>query len=263
MMVVKAGIIRRRTGSATVVEINRHAAEWWLNFDFVSSHALALVSSVSEKVNQKITDFDYSQSLIQQVFENPIGIPYLETPWLQEVLTDYHQASRHSLTIQDLISALSLSRPGVSQSLGKYLDRLSRTSASEKSPLLSETFGLILYQEQVLEVATKMAAFTGPDAEALRRAISKERQPHKITALKNKFITGSVKNGHGQADAQKYFDMISHFAEYGFLRGHALALINNICLPAAYLKFNYPDAFFSTLLEQGTSFYCWSRQQKI
>ena len=107
-----------------------------------------------------------------------------------------------------------------------------------------------------------MAAFTGPDAEALRRAISKERQPHKITALKNKFITGSVKNGHGQADAQKYFDMISHFAEYGFLRGHALALINNICLPAAYLKFNYPDAFSLPSWSRGLVFIAGAANKK-
>ena len=76
----QSGIIRRRTGSATVVEINRHAAEWWLNFDFVSSHALALVSSVSEKVNQKITDFDYSQSLIQQVLKIRLAFPIWKHP---------------------------------------------------------------------------------------------------------------------------------------------------------------------------------------
>jgi DNA polymerase III subunit alpha len=265
----QAGFMIRKTEKGTILVIDKSQAEYVINFDYVSSNALRLIARVCEKVGIDRDKIKFPNGLIEDVFMHPEGIPFLETPWLKQVLWDYYQAAKKAkkvLTPADIISAISLSRPGARQSLGEYLYKLAKSGVLIKpkaDDFLAETFGLIIYQEQVLEIAKDIAGFSGEDAEELRRAMTKERTPEQFEALRHKFLHGSISNGYREIEAERLFTMIAEFAKYGFLKGHAISLVNNICLIAAYLKLNYPDEFFKQVSKQRTNVYFYLRQPEI
>lgn len=154
-------------------------------------------------------------------------------------------------TFEDIFAAIALFRPGPAVNIDSYIRR---KHGSEKidyidpslENILKPTYGIIIYQEQIMQIASTMAGYTLGEADILRRAMSKK----KMDVLKNeedKFINGAINKGYTREVAKKVFDLILNFANYGFNRAHSVAY-SIIAYKMAYLKAKYPKYFFSNLL---------------
>ncbi|NLB48777.1 MAG: DNA polymerase III subunit alpha, partial [Erysipelotrichia bacterium] len=158
----------------------------------------------------------------------------------------------------DIIALLALYRPGPMDSIPSYGRR---KEGKEKityddpilQPILSSTYGIIVYQEQVNEIACVMAGFSMAEADLFRRAISK-KDAESFAANEQLFIKGAIKNGHSEKVARKVFADIKKFADYGFNKSHP-AVYAVITCRTAYLKAHYPLYFYAAILQtaSGTS----------
>jgi DNA polymerase-3 subunit alpha len=113
-------------------------------------------------------------------------------------------------------------------------------------PILRETYGVMIYQEQVMMAARELAGFTMSEADILRAAMGKKDKP-KMARLRTKFVTGAVERGISSSTSEALFDGIAKFAEYGFNRAHSAAY-GVIAYQTAYLKANYPLEYMTSLL---------------
>ncbi|HBK69849.1 MAG TPA: DNA polymerase III subunit alpha [Firmicutes bacterium] len=154
---------------------------------------------------------------------------------------------------EDLIAAVALFRPGPlgSGMTDDFIDckhgrKPIKYLHSILEPILKETYGVILYQEQVMRIATDMAGFTLAEADLMRRAIGKKK-PEILAAQREKFITGSVNNGINKTVAEEVFTLIDYFSGYGFNKSHS-ACYAFISYQTAYLKAYYPLEFMAALL---------------
>lgn len=181
-----------------------------------------------------------------------IGVFQVESPGQRNLLGRL-QPRRFS----DLVAEISLFRPGPVE--GNMVDSyVFRRNGEEKvdiphpdlAPILSETYGIILFQEQVLRVAHVFAGLSYGDADAFRRAMTKDRNSKKMDQLKGKFMEGALKKGHHMELIEKVFEQIAAFASYGFCKAHA-ASFAHITYQSAYLKAHHPQAFYIGLLNAG------------
>ena len=115
--------------------------------------------------------------------------------------------------------------------------------------ILAPTYGVIVYQEQILQIANKVAGFSLGQADLFRRAISKKKEDQ-ILALKDSFIKGCIDNGYSKKDAQTIYDYIYKFADYGYNRSHSL-VYSIVACQMAYLKAHYPTDFYASILKLG------------
>lgn len=152
----------------------------------------------------------------------------------------------------DIIAMVSLYRPGPMQFISVYIDgKHGKKKVSYLHPsleaVLKETYGIAIYQEQILEIAKQFAGFSLGEADLLRRAIGK-KIAKELAAQREKFIEGAVKQGNQKKLAEKIFDeVIEPFAGYGFNKSHA-ACYALISYQTAYLKAHFPAEFMSALL---------------
>ena len=155
---------------------------------------------------------------------------------------------------KDLVMTLAINRPGPMTQIPLYLDRKNNGKRIEYiiddlKPILEETYGIMIYQEQVMEVFRKLAGYSFSEADLIRRAISKKKIDI-IESSKQKFIESSVKNGYDKVKIEKVYDMIVEFADYGFNKSHSIAY-SYIAYQMAYLKANYPLYFYLVSLGYG------------
>ncbi|MBI3322730.1 MAG: DNA polymerase III subunit alpha [Candidatus Omnitrophica bacterium] len=154
---------------------------------------------------------------------------------------------------QDLIALVALFRPGPLGS-GMVDDFIQRRHGKLRvaydhpllEPILKDTYGVYVYQEQVMRIAHEMAGFTLAEADGLRKAMGK-KTPEVMAQVREKFINGCLRNGVSRAVAQKIFDKIEYFAGYAFNRSHSAAYAL-IAYRTAYLKANHPVEFMTALL---------------
>lgn len=154
-------------------------------------------------------------------------------------------------TFEDIFAAIALFRPGPASNIDTYINRkhgLEKIDYIDSSleEILSSTYGIIIYQEQIMQIAKKMAGYSLGEADILRRAMSKK----KLDVLKDeesKFINGCISNGYNKDISKKVYDLILKFANYGFNRAHSVAY-SIIAYKMAYLKAKYPKYFFANLL---------------
>ena len=154
-------------------------------------------------------------------------------------------------TFEDIFAAIALFRPGPAENIDTYIRRKNGLEKIQYldpclEKILSNTYGIIIYQEQIIQVANIYAGYTLGEADVLRRAMSKK----KVDLLKSeeeKFIRKSIEKGHDELTAKKIFDLILKFAGYGFNRSHSVAY-SLIAYKMAYLKVHYKNEFFSNLL---------------
>ena len=154
---------------------------------------------------------------------------------------------------KDLIPTVALYRPGPLGS-GMVEDFIERRRGKRKitylhsslEPILKETYGVILYQEQVMQIVQALAGFTLGQADILRRAMGKKKAEI-LMAQKANFITGCVNNGIDKSLAEKIFDLLRHFADYGFNKSHSAAYAL-LAWQTAYLKANYPVEFMAAMM---------------
>lgn len=174
------------------------------------------------------------------------GVFQLESAGMKRYIKELRPTS-----VDDIAVMVALYRPGPMQFIDSFIARKNGRERIEyphemTKNALEVTYGIPVYQEQVMQISKDMAGFTGGEADKLRKAMGK-----KIAALmaemKVKFIKGSVKNGVSEADAEKVFSMLEDFAAYGFNKSHAVCYAM-IAYQTAYLKANFPQCFMAALL---------------
>ncbi len=153
---------------------------------------------------------------------------------------------------EDIVALLALYRPGPMDQISHYAKRkqgLEKITYIDDclKPILTSTYGIIVYQEQVMQIAQVMAGFSLGEADSFRSAISKKIR-EKMESLHDSFIEGALKNGHSKENASKVFDAIASFADYGFAKSHAVAYAM-VATKMAYLKKHYPLYFYSVILD--------------
>ena len=185
-----------------------------------------------------------------------LGVFQLESPGQRE-LQGRLQPERYF----DIVCAVALFRPGPVE--GGMVDPFIRRRWNQEpvtyphpslEPILKDTFGMILFQEQVLEVAATIAGLTHGEADQLRRAMTHNRSDEEMAKIEGSFISSAVTRGTDREIAERVFATIRGFAAYGFCRAHAAAFAL-IAYQSAYLKAHYPAEFFAGVLTHMPGFY--------
>ena len=159
----------------------------------------------------------------------------------------------HPSVFSDISALVALYRPGPMQS-GMLDSFVKRKNGQEKitfehkllEPILSETYGTMIYQEQIMETAKRLSGFTPGEADTLRKAMGKKKIDI-MEKFRTKFIAGGEKNGISEKLTRKLFDQMAKFAEYGFNKSHSVAYAL-VAYQTAYLKANYPIEFMCSAL---------------
>jgi DNA polymerase-3 subunit alpha len=180
------------------------------------------------------------------------GIFQFESHGMRDILRRY-QPTR----LEDLTALNALYRPGPIQG-GMIDDFIARKHGKKKvtydlpelQEILAETWGVILYQEQVMQIANRLAGFSLGDADLLRRAMGKKKH-EEMAAQREKFITGCLARKVPQKKAEKLFDLMAEFAGYGFNKSHSCAYAL-LAYQTAYLKTHYPVEFMAAMLTSET-----------
>lgn len=178
------------------------------------------------------------------------GIFQLESTGVRRVLKEMKPSA-----FEDIISVIALYRPGPMEFIPKYIQGkhgLTEVSYPHPSlePILSDTYGIIVYQEQIMQIASSMAGFSLGESDLLRRAVSKKKREI-LDEEREHFVAGSLKQGYSADDANRVYDMIVRFADYGFNRAHAAAY-GVLAFQTAYLKAHYPVPFMASMLASVT-----------
>ena len=174
------------------------------------------------------------------------GVFQVESPGMRRVLTEMKPTA-----FEHIIATISLYRPGPMEYIPNYIRRMHGEEEMEVKhpalkPILAETYGIIVYQEQIIQILNQLADYTPGDADLVRQAISK-KDAAKIEHHKALFIGGCGKNGISASEAQAIYADIEFFARYGFNKAHA-ADYAVITVQTAYLKAKYPVEYMAALL---------------
>jgi len=153
--------------------------------------------------------------------------------------------------LEDLIALNAMFRPGPIQNLQEFIGRKhGRLPITylvlQLEPILKETYGIIVYQEQVMQIANQLAGFTLSEADTLRKAMGKKKKDL-MEQYEKRFVEGCVQNGMSMDKARPLYDLVARFAEYGFNKSHATAY-SLIAYRTAYLKTHFPAEFMAALL---------------
>lgn len=224
-----------------------------LKMDFLGLRNLSLLATILAAVQAKLPDFTLDQINLEDEMTLKLfqagqtnGIFQFESNGIKQVLRELKPDSF------EMVAAVNaLYRPGPMENIKHFIARKHGEEPIEYpdkilEPILAPTFGIIVYQEQVMRVASTLAGFTLAEADMLRRAISK-KDANKISVLRQKFIDGAIQLGHQTVIATKVYDYIEAFADYGFNRSHAVAY-SKMAFQLAYFKVHYPSEFYMALI---------------
>ncbi len=229
-----------------------------IKFDFLGLKTLTVINNTQKLVRKKdkkfnIEEIDFDD---QKVFDllssgKTVGLFQIESAGMREALL--HMKPNH---IEDIIALVALYRPGPMSNIPTYNDcKHGKQQPDYLHPLLEEilkpTYGVIIYQEQVMQIAQKLSGFTAGQADLLRRAMGKKKRAE-LEKQKQGFIAGAVKNGIAKDVAAGIFLKIEPFAEYGFNKSHAAAYAI-ISYQTAYLKTYYPKEFIAASMTMDIS----------
>jgi DNA polymerase-3 subunit alpha len=227
-----------------------------IKFDFLGLKTLTLIESAVRRVRQgKILSLDLSGLSLddRKTYEmlgrgDTVGIFQMESGGMRKLLTDLRPNC-----FEDLIAVLALYRPGPLDS-GMVDQFIKRKRGKEPirylhaalEPVLKETYGVIVYQEQVMKIAQELAGYTLGDADNLRRAMGKKKV-EEMAVERVRFLDGGSKQGMKAELAGEIFDQMETFAAYGFNKSHSAAYAL-VSFQTAYLKAHYPHEFMAALL---------------
>ena len=256
--VVEVAPLMKMDEDEVVVQYDMKACEavGLIKFDFLGLKTLTIINNTLKLIKEaegKEIDLNSIPLDDPKVFEllssgETDGVFQLESEGMKDLLrrlkpTDFN----------DLIAVLALYRPGPLG--GGLVDRYIETKHGRRAPdyihpllepILKETYGVIVYQEQVMEIARALAGYTLGEADLLRRAIGK-KEKELMQNLKSDFIERSKSRGIAEEIAEKVFDLIEKFADYGFNKSHAAAYAL-LSYQTAYLKAHYPLYFLASIL---------------
>ena len=231
----------------------------FLKMDFLALKNLTMLDYICKDIeqNQKIKivlnemplDDQNTYRLISKA--DTFGVFQLESYGMRHLLRQMKP-----YCFDDIVAAIALFRPGPMENIPTYLKRRSHQEKvvyplKELEPILKSTYGIMVYQEQMMQVAQKMAGFSLAKADILRKATSK-KETELMHSMKEEFIAGCLKNGFSQEKAEEVFGLIEKFADYGFNKSHSVAYAY-VAYQLAYLKANYPLYFFASILSNELS----------
>jgi len=230
-----------------------------VKFDFLGLKTLTIIDWAEKIVNESDPDANFDIHEIpmrdEKTFEllrstQTAAVFQLESSGMRDLIKRMRPDR-----FDDLVALVALFRPGPLQS-GMVDDFITRRHAVNKAdidylhpdlkPLLEETYGVILYQEQVMQIAQLLAGYTLGSADLLRRAMGKKK-PEEMAKQREIFITGATERGVAQATATRIFDLMEKFAAYGFNKSHSAAYAV-LAYQTAYLKAHHPAAFMAAVM---------------
>ena len=216
------------------------------NLDIISTCLRLLKEHRGLEINIDDLPFDDAKTYELISIGDTHGVFQLEGPGMRRMLMDMRPQS-----FADVSAAVALFRPGPMVNIPAFVARKQGREPIEYmherlEPILRETYGVMIYQEQVMMAARELAGFTMSEADILRAAMGKKDKP-KMAKQRTKFIDGAVERGISKTTAEALFDGIAKFAEYGFNRAHSAAY-GVIAYQTAYLKANYPLEYMTALL---------------
>jgi DNA polymerase-3 subunit alpha len=235
-----------------------------VKIDLLGISALTVAADCVTLIRQRVPDFRLEKIPLDDVATSKtlssaqtIGCFQIESGGMRFTL---RELAAHS--IDDLIVTLALYRPGPLK--GGLKDAFVRRHVGQEpteylhpalEPMLRETYGVVLYQEQVLRIAHEVAGFTLGEADLLRRAMSKFRSAHEMDRLRAGFIAGAQRvSGLDAPTAEKLWDLLAAFAGYGFPKAHAAGYAA-LAYRLAYLKTHYPAEFLAARLAVWGGYY--------
>ncbi len=224
-----------------------------LKFDFLALRYLTILNDAELQIRERDPSFELSKVALddKKTYDlisagNTSGVFQLESAGMRSMLAELKPSS-----IDDILAAIALYRPGPMDSIPRFIEcRRDPSRISYPSPLLepvlSSTFGCTVYQEQVMSVFRILAGYTYGHADIVRRAMSKKKASV-LEAERESFVSGAVENGMTQEGANALFDDMGSFANYAFNKSHAAAYAL-ISYRTAYLKAHFPKEYFAAML---------------
>ncbi|MBR2565595.1 MAG: DNA polymerase III subunit alpha [Paenibacillus sp.] len=224
-----------------------------LKMDFLGLRTLSIIERCLHWIGERaeVPDFTRISDDDPTTYEmlgrgDTMGVFQLESAGMRRVLKEMKPS-----VFEDIISVLALYRPGPMEFISKYVQgKHGQIEVDyphhDLEPILKDTYGIIVYQEQIMQIASRMAGFSLGEADLLRRAVSKKKR-EVLDLERGHFVQGSLKQGYSEAEADLVYDMIVKFANYGFPRAHAAAY-GVLAFQTAYLKAHYPVQFMASML---------------
>lgn len=221
-----------------------------VKFDFLGLKTLTVIAKAEELLKKRGIELDtqnieFEDKASYEMLSrgDSVGVFQLEGAGMRDLLRKMKPDRIH-----DLIALVALYRPGPMDSIPKYIAVKNGKEQPEYlhpslEPILKETFGVMTYQEDVMNIARELGGYTLGGADLLRRAMGK-KIASEMAVHEGKFIEGAVKNGVPKGVAAQIFEQAAKFAGYGFNKGHAAAYAQ-VAFQTAYLKANYPVEFLA------------------
>ncbi|MBS4208781.1 DNA polymerase III subunit alpha [Bacillus sp. FJAT-50079] len=225
-----------------------------LKMDFLGLRNLSLLERIvksieintGEKIDLKALPLSDEATFSLLKRGDTTGIFQLESEGMRKVLRELKPTE-----FEDIVAVNALYRPGPMEQIPDYIARKHGQKSihyphPDLKPVLEGTYGVIVYQEQIMQIASVMAGFSLGEADLLRRAVSKKKRDV-LDREKTHFVSGALQKGYSEEIANEIYNLILRFANYGFNRSHAVAY-SMISWQLAYLKATYPHAFTAALL---------------
>lgn len=246
---------RKGDDSEVVTQFELSAVEklGLLKMDFLGLRNLSVIERTLELLREQgiQVDVDGGQFDDEKTFEmlregKTIGVFQLEGGQMRSLLRGLKPTS-----LADIAAVIALYRPGPMANIPHYVNRKHGREPvtylhDDLEPILSDTYGVLVYQESVLEIASRIAGFDMPSADNFRKAVGK-KIPELVQEQKVRFIEGCISNGYERRFAEDLFALIEPFADYGFNKAHAYGYAY-ISYQTAFLKASYPAEYMAALL---------------
>lgn len=224
-----------------------------IKMDFLGLKNLTTIDEIVQMIHKHNPDFNIlsiplNDAKTYRLFAqaDTIGVFQFESDGMRNLLRKMKPNC-----FEDIIAALALFRPGPKDQINTYLEGRKNPASvvypsKELEPILKETYGVTIYQEQVMLMAQIAAKFSLVKADILRKAISKKNE-EELAGLRQEYVRGCKENGYSDETASLLFDLAEKFAGYGFNKSHAVAY-GLVAYQLAYLKANYPLEFYTSIL---------------
>ena len=226
-----------------------------LKMDFLAIKNLTTISDILNDIPEKINlnNIDLNDEAVYKMFSEAKtdGIFQFESLGMKNLLLKIKPTN-----FKDIIVSLALIRPGANAEIDSYAKRKNGKEEityidGSLSDILKDTYGIIVYQEQIMQILRLVASYSFSEADLIRRAISKKNEQI-ILSEKSNFIERAIKNGYTKEKSTEIFDLIIKFAEYGFNKSHSVGYAL-IAYQMMYLKCHYMPYFYKTLLNDNLS----------
>ncbi|MGL4343140.1 MAG: DNA polymerase III subunit alpha [Metamycoplasmataceae bacterium] len=231
-----------------------HLESWGLlKIDLLGLRTLTIIQDIVSEIKKEEKYFDLKKINLNDEITNALlsegdttGIFQLESNGMMNTLKKVKVNK-----FLDLVDIISLYRPGPIKNIPLYIENKNNTNKIEKidpiyDQIVKETYGIIIYQEQIMQIAQSFSKMNYSEADILRKAISKKNK-EEIDNLKNLFINLSIKNNHSELVATKIYEIIEKFAQYGFNKAHAVSYAI-LAYQMAFLKSRFPKLFYCSIL---------------